>query len=145
MTSDKLPLTDPNSPLPLDLQQYKNSYVQLFGEMPPLPDAKFAFAAQIDPEGLAQLEAVRAHAFASSLLDPKTIQLICFAVLLAQGIPAASEHARAARRTGATWEELWLVCELTAAVQSSGPVNQGGSILQKLRLSEKTPEADKPS
>ncbi len=146
MPNDETPPANPPDPaLPPDLQRFRDSYGSLFGEMPPLPEAKFAFAGQVDPEGLRELEAVRAHVFYAPLLDPKTIQLMCFAVLLAQGVPAASEHAKAARRAGATWEELWFVCNLTAALQSLGPANQGGALLQKLRQSEENPAPAEPS
>ena len=139
MTNDKLDAPESSETLPPDLQKFRDSYESLFGAMPPLPDAKFRFAAAVDAEGLRQLETVRAHAFYSPLFDPKTIQLMCFAVLMAQGVPAAVEHAKAARKAGATWEELWFICNLTAALQSLGPANQGGALLEKLRQSEEAP------
>ena len=122
--------------LPADLQAFLDSYVQLFGRVPPLPKAKFDFASDVDPEGLRNLEVLRHHAFYSEQIDPKIIQLICFSVLLSHSSPAASEHAKAARLLGTSWEELWAVCQLVSAVSALGPANQGGAMLDTLRKTE---------
>ncbi len=92
--------------LPQDLAEFQDSYVKLFGSMPPLPGAKFESIAAIDPESLRLAEQQRAHAFYSDVFDIKTTQLILFGMLLAAGVPAAKFHAIAARRAGASWEEL---------------------------------------
>lgn len=122
--------------LPPDLAAFRDSYVKLFGSMPPLPGAKFDSIAQIDPESLRLAELQRAHAFYSDVFDDKTTQLILFGMLLHAGVPAAKFHALAARRAGASWEELQKVVELAAAALASGPMNNGGSILKDLRADE---------
>lgn len=63
-----------------------------------------------------------------------------FAILLAEGAGPAEWHALAARRAGATWEELAHVVELVAAVKALGPANQGGAMLAKLRSAEAAKE-----
>lgn len=122
--------------LPADLAAFRDSYVDLFGTMPPLPEAKFDSIAQIDPESLRLAEQQRAHAFYSDVLDTKTTQLILFGMLLHSGVPAAKFHAIAAHRAGASWQELQKVVELAAATAASGPMNNGGSILKELRANE---------
>ena len=89
--------------------------------------------ATIDPEALRLAEQQRAHAFYSNEIDLKTTQLILFGILLYAGDPPAKFHALAARRAGATWEELQKVVELAAAVGASSPMNLGGSILKDLQ------------
>ena len=125
-----------NNELPPDLAAFRNSYIELFGSVPPLPAAKFDSIAQIDPESLRFAEIQRAHAFYSDVFDVKTTQLILFGMLLHAGVPAAKFHALAAHRAGASWEELQKVVELAAAALASGPMNSGGSILKELLANE---------
>ena len=66
----------------------------------------------------------------------KTTQLILFGMLLSSGAGAARYHALAARRAGASWEELHKVVELASAVASLGPLNNGSAILNELRTDE---------
>ena len=128
--------------LPTDLAAFYDSYVKLFGSIPPLPAAKFEAIAAIDPESLRLAEQQRAHAFYSDVFDVKTTQLMLFGILLYAGTPAAKYHAIAARRAGATWEELQKVIELAAAVCASSPMNLGGSVLQELRTEAKEHSID---
>lgn len=127
----------PDSNLPPDLAAFRESYASLFGTVPPLPEAKFAFSSTVDSEALRLSEQARAHAFASEVFDAKTTNLLIFGMLLAQEALAAHFHARAARRAGATWEELHKVAELAAVVQSLGPLNNGAALLGKMRDEEK--------
>ncbi|MBX9724689.1 MAG: carboxymuconolactone decarboxylase family protein [Candidatus Obscuribacterales bacterium] len=116
------------------LDDYKQSYVDLFGSMPPLPLGKFDFAESIDPDFLKLAEEVRYRTFFSDDLDHKTIQLVCFALLLNDGSPAAKHHAVAALKLGATWGELWLMCKIASTVSGGlGPLNLGGSLLNDLK------------
>jgi 4-carboxymuconolactone decarboxylase len=122
----------------MDIKSAKQTYIDMFGQMPPLPKAKFEFLEDIDTAFLGRVEELRAAAFLSPVFDQKTTQLMIFAVLLSDGAGPAEWHAIAARRAGATWEELAHVVELVAAVQALGPSNQGGAMLSKLRAAETT-------
>lgn len=51
--------------VPQDLAQFHDSYVALFGSLPALPAARFAFS--VDPESLRRVEQLRAHAFHSGI------------------------------------------------------------------------------
>ncbi len=124
--------------LPDDLAKFRDSYVELFGELPPMPGARFAFSSEVDPEGLRLLERLRAHAFHSQVFDTKTTNLILFGMLLVERLqPAAQVHAFAARRAGASWEELQKVVELASATGALAAANMGGGMLQALRAKEK--------
>jgi 4-carboxymuconolactone decarboxylase len=122
--------------LPADLVRFRDSYVELFGVLPPLPSAKFEFSGEVNPEFLRLSEQLRAHAFYSEVFDIKTTHLILFGMLLIEHNAAAQMHAIAARRAGASWEELHKVMELASATKSLGPANQGGAMLKAVRDKE---------
>lgn len=122
--------------LPADLVQFRDSYVELFGVLPPLPSAKFEFSGEVNPEFLRLSEQLRAHAFYSEVFDIKTTHLILFGMLLIEHNAAAQMHAIAARRAGASWEELHKVMELASATKSLGPANQGSAMLKAVRDKE---------
>ncbi len=129
-------MTD-KSDLPDDLKKFRDSYVELFGSLPPMPGARFAFSGNVDPEGLRLLERLRAHAFHSPVFDTKTTNLMLFAMLLVERLqPAAQVHALAARRAGASWEELAKVVELASATGALAAANMGAGVLQALREKE---------
>jgi alkylhydroperoxidase/carboxymuconolactone decarboxylase family protein YurZ len=121
-----------------ELATFRDSYVELFGMLPPLPTARFEFSGEVNPEFLRLSERLRAHAFYSEVFDIKTTHLILFGMLLIEHNPAAQMHALAARRAGATWQELHKVVELAAATKSLGPANQGSFMLKTLREKEQT-------
>jgi 4-carboxymuconolactone decarboxylase len=122
--------------LPADLVKFRDSYVELFGVLPPLPSAKFEFSGEVNPEFLRLSEQLRAHAFYSEVFDIKTTHLILFGMLLVEHNAAAQMHAIAARRAGASWEELHKVMELASATKSLGPANQGSAMLKTVRDKE---------
>jgi len=125
---------DSKKELPADLEKFRDTYVDLFGTLPPLPAARFELSGEVDPEFLRRTEALRAHAFYSEVFDLKTTQLILFGMLLAERNQAGAQaHAAAARRAGATWEELHKVVELAATTGALGPANQGGALLKTLK------------
>ena len=119
-----------------EIDNFRNSYAQMFGEVPPLPKAKFEFSSDIDPEALLLVEKLRAHAFYNDVFEMKTTQLMLFAMLLVEGSGAAKFHALAARQSGATWKELHKVMELATAVSALGAANKGGALLNELRQQE---------
>ena len=124
--------------LPDDLKKFRDSYAELFGTVPPMPAARFAFAGEVDPDGLRLIEQLRAHAFHSHVFDTKTTNLILFGMLLVERLqPAAQVHAFSARRAGATWEELQKVVELASATGALAAANTGSGMLQALREKEK--------
>ena len=122
--------------IPDDLQARLAAYADLFGSVPPLPQARYAFVGDVAPDALREQEAVRDRAFFDTPLDAVTTQLMLFGLLLAAGSGAARHHAHAARRAGASWEQLQAVADLAAAVAMLGPANQAGQILYDLRQSE---------
>jgi alkylhydroperoxidase/carboxymuconolactone decarboxylase family protein YurZ len=127
---------DSKKNIPADLAKFRDRYVELFGFLPPLPAARFEFSGEVNPEFLRRAEKLREHAFYSDVFDVKTTNLMLFGMLLVEHNQAAQMHALAARRAGATWEELHKVVELAAATGSLGPANQGSAMLKTLRDKE---------
>jgi alkylhydroperoxidase/carboxymuconolactone decarboxylase family protein YurZ len=130
-------MTSESDDLPKDLAKFRDSYIELFGSLPPLPAARFEFSSKIDPEFLRLAEQLRAHAFYSDVFDLKTTQLILFGMLLVERNQAGAQaHAAAARRAGASFKELHKIVELAAATGSLAPANQGSALLKALAEKE---------
>src|SRR3984893_6212437 len=104
-------MTTSSKDLPEDLARFRDTYVELFGILPPLPSARFKFSGEINPEFLRISERLRAHAFYSDVFDIKTTHLILFGMLLVEHNAAAQMHALAARRACARWPGLDKVLE----------------------------------
>ena len=132
-------MTTSREDIPEDLARFRDTYVELFGMLPPLPAARFEFSSEINPEFLRLSERLRAHAFYSDVFDVKTTNLILFGMLLVEHHPAAQMHALAARRAGASWQELHKVVELASATGALAPANQGSALLKALRDKDQAP------
>ena len=89
-------MTTSREDIPEDLARFRNTYVELFGMLPPLPAARFEFSSEINPEFLRLSERLRAHAFYSDVFDIKTTHLVLFGMLLVEHNAAAQMHALAA-------------------------------------------------
>src|SRR5271169_5716919 len=126
-------MTIPTKDIPKDLASFRETYVELFGMLPPLPTARFEFSGEINPEFLRLSERLRAHAFYSDVFDIKTTHLILFGMLLVEHNAAAQMHALAARRAGATWQRPPQGVRTAGANQALGPAKQGSSMLKSLR------------
>jgi 4-carboxymuconolactone decarboxylase len=130
--------TEGERPLPelqlttAELEEMRQRYVDLIGFVPPRIQARTDLLGRLDPELLAMEEAIRARAMYPACFDVKTAQLMLFGMLLVQLTDAASLHARAALRAGATWEELSAVVNLAFLFRGLSAANRGAQILQEL-------------
>jgi len=127
-----------NDPLPdLRIDQaaidaYRRIYTELIGFVPPRIQARTDLLARLDPELLAMQEAVRRHAMYPRCFDTKTAQLMLFGMLLMTLADATRLHAIAARRAGATWEELSAVVGLAFLFRGLPAANLGAQIIQEI-------------
>src|SRR4051812_45034992 len=87
-------------------------YQELVGFLPPRIEARLHVTGALDPKTLALQEELREHAMYPKCFDVKTAQLMLFGMLMMDLSDAAVMHAIAARRAGATWEELQAVVSL---------------------------------
>ena len=81
---------------------------------------------------LSEQEQIRQTAMYPKCFDVKTAQLILVGILLAHLAPAAEFHARAAKRAGATKEELHAVAGLTFLFRGLPAFNLASEIINKI-------------
>jgi 4-carboxymuconolactone decarboxylase len=121
---------------PAQLQDYRDFYTELLGFVPPRIQARTDLLARTDPDLLALQEAMRKHAMYPKCFDVKTAQLMLFGMLLVQLADATRLHAIAARRAGATWEELNAVVGLAFLFRGLSAANLGAQIIQEIAANE---------
>jgi 4-carboxymuconolactone decarboxylase len=113
-----------------EVEQYRDLYKELIGFVPPRILARTDLLARLDPEFLSMQESIRKHAMYPQCFDTKTAQLMLFGMLLMTLADAAHLHALAARRAGATWEELSAVVNLAFLFRGLPAANLGAQIIQ---------------
>jgi alkylhydroperoxidase/carboxymuconolactone decarboxylase family protein YurZ len=111
-------------------------YQELIGFVPPRIEARMAVTGAIDPQLLGMQEAMREHAMYPKCFDTKTAQLMLFGMLLMDMSDAAQLHAIAARRAGASWEEMQAVISLCFLFRGLPAANRGAEILANLAKRE---------
>jgi 4-carboxymuconolactone decarboxylase len=121
---------------PAKLQEYRDFYVDLLGFVPPRIQARTDMLSRVDPELLAMQEEMRRHAMYPKAFDVKTSQLMLFGMLLVQLADATRLHAIAARRAGATWEELNAVVGLAFLFRGLSAANLGAQIIGEIAANE---------
>jgi alkylhydroperoxidase/carboxymuconolactone decarboxylase family protein YurZ len=125
------------------LKERQAFYEELLGFVPPRIRARMAVTGALDPELLDMQEALRAHAMYPACFDTKTAQLMLFGMLLMDLSDAAQLHAIAARRAGASWEELQAVVSLCFLFRGLSAANRGAEILANLAKREHDQPATK--
>ena len=118
------------------IEERSRIYEELLGYVPPRIQSRFAITGAIDPKILDMQEETRTHAMYPKCFDVKTSQLILFAALLMDLSDAARIHATAARRAGASFEELQAVINLVFLFRGLPAANRGAEILVALAETE---------
>lgn len=119
-----------------EVEAYREVYRDLIGFVPPRIQARTDLLARLDPRLLALEEDLRKQAMYPPCFDVKTAQLMLFGMLLMTLADATRLHAIAARRAGATWEELSAVVNLAFLFRGLPAANLGAQILQELAETE---------
>jgi alkylhydroperoxidase/carboxymuconolactone decarboxylase family protein YurZ len=118
------------------LDERNEIYRDLIGFVPPRIEARMAVTGALDPVLLDMQEKMREHAMYPKCFDVKTAQLMLFGMLLMDMSDAAQLHAIAARRAGASWEEMQAVISLCFLFRGLPAANRGAEILANLAKRE---------
>jgi 4-carboxymuconolactone decarboxylase len=116
----------------MDIDDYRATYEGLVGFVPPRVAARFAESGEHNPEVLLAQERLRNLIMYPEALDQKTVQLILFGILHAKLSDAAKLHGVAARRAGASWDELRAVVDLAFLFTGFSAANRGPQVLQEI-------------
>ncbi|NIE82307.1 MULTISPECIES: carboxymuconolactone decarboxylase family protein [unclassified Burkholderia] len=112
------------------------TYLDMAGFVPPRVQTRLAVTGALDPTMLSLQEAARDHALAPACFDEKTTQLMVFGIMLGQLNDAAQMHGIAARRAGASWEELQAVINLCYLFRGVPAANRGADMLAAIAMRE---------
>ena len=111
-------------------------YIDSFGEVPPVPLERMTSGAKIAPEYNLKQEEMRASALYSDVFDKKTSQLFALALLAGMGTPGCYWHAKAARKYGASWEELYKAVEIATFFKGFNALMDAGRAVGKVHNEE---------
>jgi 4-carboxymuconolactone decarboxylase len=111
-------------------------YKELIGFVPPRIEARMHVTGALDPTILDLQERIREHAMYPKCMDVKTVQMMLFGMLLMDGSDAVVLHGIAARRAGATWEEMQTVVNLCYLFRGMSAANKGAEILANIARRE---------
>ena len=126
-----------------ELEEYRDIYRELLGFVPPRIQARTDLLSRLDPEFLSLQEEIRKRGMYPEVFDVKTVQLMLFGMLLLSLRDAARIHGTAARRAGATWEEMQAVVNLAYLYGGLSAANIGAQVLQQIAEAEQEAEADR--
>lgn len=120
----------------VSLEQRGDIYKELLGFVPPRIEARLSVTGAIDPKMVELQEQMREHGMYPKCFDVKTAQLMLFGMLLMDLNDAATLHGIAARRAGATWEEMQGVINLCFLFRGLSAANRGAEILANIAKRE---------
>ena len=120
----------------VSLEERGKIYEDLLGFVPPRIEARLNVTGALDPEIVDMQERIREHAMYPKCFDVKTAQLMLFGMLLMDGSDASVLHGIAARRAGATWEEMQAVVNLCFLFRGMSAANKGAEQLASIAKRE---------
>ena len=124
------------------LKEYRSIYEELLGFVPPRIQARTDILGRLDPEFLSLQEEIRERGMYPDVFDVKTVQLMLFGMLLLSLRDAARIHGIAARRAGATWEEMQAMVNLAYLYGGLSAANIGAQFIQQIAEMEAEQEAE---
>ena len=123
------------------LEEYRSIYEELLGFVPRRIQARTELLGRLDPEFLSLQEEIRKRGMYPDVFDVKTVQLMLFGMLLLSLRDAARIHGIAARRAGATWEEMQAIVNLAYLYGGLSAANIGAQFLQQIAEMEAEQQA----
>lgn len=127
----------------VSLEQRGEIYKDLLGFVPPRIEARLNVTGAIDPKMVELQEQIREHGMYPECFDVKTAQLMLFGMLLMDLSDAAILHGIAARKAGASWEEMQAVVNLCFLFRGLSAANRGAEILARIAKREDETEKDR--
>ena len=124
-----------------EVEEYRRIYEELLGFVPPRIQARTDLLSRLDPEFLSLQEEIRKRGMYPEVFDVKTVQLMLFGMLLLSLRDAARIHGIAARRAGATWEEMQAMVNLAYLYGGLSAANIGAQFIQQIAEMEAEQEA----
>lgn len=115
-----------------EVEEYQKVYEDLLGYLPPRQRARIDQLSRLDPEFLSVQEEMRRRCMYPEAFDQKTVQLMLFGMLLITLRDAARIHGVAARRAGATWEEMQAVVNLAFLFGGFSVANRGAQYMEEI-------------
>ncbi|MEX1057171.1 MAG: hypothetical protein WED11_05540 [Natronospirillum sp.] len=115
---------------------HEAAYLDLLGFVPPRIEARLSTTGVTNPEFVALQEKMRSTAMDTACFEPKIVQLMLFGMLLMAGNDAAQTHCIAARRCGASWEEIQATINLCFLFRGLPAANRGAHIMASVAASE---------
>jgi 4-carboxymuconolactone decarboxylase len=112
-------------------------YKDLLGFVPPRIEARMTVTGALDPTMLELQERMREHGMYPKSFDVKTAQLMLFGMLLMDASDAAVLHGIAARRAGASWNEMQDTINLCFLFRGLSAANRGAEILANIAERER--------
>lgn len=122
-------------------EQRYEIYRELIGFLPPRIEARINVTGALSPDLLDLQEQMRVLAMYPKCFDTKTSQLMLFGMLLMDMNDAAPLHGIAARRAGASWEEMQAVVSLAFLFRGLSAANRGAELLANIAKRESEGEA----
>jgi 4-carboxymuconolactone decarboxylase len=122
-------------------EQRYEIYKELIGFLPPRIEARINVTGALSPDLLELQEQMRVLAMYPKCFDVKTSQLMLFGMLLMDMNDAAPLHGIAARRAGASWEEMQAVVSLAFLFRGLSAANRGAELLANIAKRESEGEA----
>ena len=105
-------------------------YGRTIGRLPPEIAERIALGMEVDPELTRMFEAIRLHVMEPAALDVKTVQLLLFGMMATRLASAPIRyHAVAAKRAGASKEELHAVAGLALLTGGMRSYNEAGAAI----------------
>jgi alkylhydroperoxidase/carboxymuconolactone decarboxylase family protein YurZ len=119
-----------------ELAAFRGRYENLVGFVPPRIAARIDQLGRQDPRTLELQEELRARIMHENCLGEKSSQLMLFGMLLILLRDAALTHGIAARRAGASWEEMQATVNLAFLFGGLSAANRGAEYLAKIAEKE---------
>lgn len=113
-------------------EEYQKIYEELIGFTPPRIQHRVKLGLEVDPELLDMIETLRTRAMYPDCIDTKTAQMILFSLLISHVSPASEYHARAAKRAGASKEELHACAGLAFLFRGLPAFNIAAEVINKV-------------